>query len=117
MSSLSISRHFSWISLCRLIEPGLKSANNQLRKKACDVLFFLYRSVNPGHTRFHFDNLVAEDSAKELREQLIETIRDEFDRMDGKPTKKEIEGMRKQEEQEKRLKAGFEKKFRAIRMY
>lgn len=62
-----------------------------MRKKACDVLFFLYRSVNPGHTRYHFDNLVTEDSAKELREQLIETIRDEFDRMDGKPTKKEIE--------------------------
>lgn len=75
----------------RLVGPGLKSANNQLRKKACDVLFFLYRSVNPGHTRYHFDNLVTEDSAKELREQLIETIRDEFDRMDGKPTKKEIE--------------------------
>jgi len=81
--------------------PGLMHQNSQVRKKACDVLFFLYR-LNGEQTRYLFDELIHQDAAKELREKMIENVRDEFDRMDGKPTKKEMDQARRQEAESQR---------------
>ena len=72
-----------------------------MRKKACDVLFTLYR-LNAGQARFRFEQLIHEDSQKALREQLVDNIWDEFDRMDGKPTKKEAEAAKKREVETRR---------------
>ena len=78
-----------------------------MRKKASDLLFCLYKIDGTGQTRFLFDTLVQQDVAHELREKLVENIKDQFDRMDGKPTKKQTEVCRREvqhEQKERQLK-------------
>ena len=60
-------------------------------------MFMLYK-INGEQARFLFDKLVHQDTDHELREKLVQNIKDEFDRMDGKPTKKEAELARREEE-------------------
>ena len=49
---------------------------------------FLYR-VNDERTREMFDAMVAGDkNNKQIREKIVADIIDDFDRIDGKPTKK-----------------------------
>ena len=57
-------------------------------EKAKDMLKFLYR-VNDERTREMFDIMVANDkNNKQIREKIVNDIIDDFDRIDGKPTKK-----------------------------
>ena len=59
-----------------------------LREKAKDMLKFLYR-VNDERTREMFDIMVANDkNNKQIREKIVNELIDDFDRIDGKPTKK-----------------------------
>ena len=52
------------------------------------MLKFLYR-VNDERTREMFDIMVANDkNNKQIREKIVNDIIDDFDRIDGKPTKK-----------------------------
>ena len=47
----------------------------------------MYR-VNDEKTREIFEVLVANDKTNEIREKTIQNIKDDFDRIDGKPTQK-----------------------------
>ena len=52
------------------------------------MLKFLYR-VNDERTREMFDIMVANDkNNKQIREKIVNELIDDFDRIDGKPTKK-----------------------------
>ena len=52
------------------------------------MLKFLYR-VNDERTREMFDIMVSNDkNSKQIREKIVNDIIDDFDRIDGKPTKK-----------------------------
>ena len=60
------------------------------------MLKFLYR-VNDEMTRDMFEAMVASDkNSKQIREKIVADIQDDFDRIDGKPTKKELEEKQKQ---------------------
>ena len=61
------------------------------REKAKDMLKFLYR-VNDERTREMFDIMVSNDkNSKQIREKIVNDIIDDFDRIDGKPTKKVLD--------------------------
>jgi len=79
----------------QLIEIGIKHSNSCVREKAKDMLKFLYR-VNDERTREMFDIMVANDkNNKQIREKIVNELIDDFDRIDGKPTKKELEERQK----------------------
>lgn len=55
------------------------------------MLKFLYR-VNDERTREMFDIMVSNDkNSKQIREKIVNDIIDDFDRIDGKPTKKVLD--------------------------
>ena len=44
--------------------------------------------MNDEKTREMFDMMISNDKGHEIREKIIENVTDDFDKIDGKPTKK-----------------------------
>merc|ERR1712131_549195 len=80
-----------------MVEIGLKHHNNCVREKARGIIKFMYR-VNDEKTRDMFDIIIQNDRDKQIRDKTVQDIHDDFDKIDGKPTKKELEAKQKQAE-------------------
>ena len=70
-----------------MVEIGLKHHNNCVREKARGIIKFMYR-VNDEKTRDMFDIIIQNDRDKQIRDKTVQNIHDDFDKIDGKPTKK-----------------------------
>nr|AAS21336.1 hypothetical protein KIAA0562-like protein [Oikopleura dioica] len=81
-------------------DEGIRHRDAQVRGKACELLYLLY-SQNGVMARNMFEILVKGDGVEvknDLPQKIVDQIYDEFDKLDGKPTKKQLEAERKKQE-------------------
>lgn len=81
-------------------DEGIRHRDAQVRAKACELLYLLY-SQNGAMARNMFELLVKGDGVEvknDLPQKIVDQIYDEFDKLDGKPTKKQLEAERKKQE-------------------
>ena len=81
-------------------DEGIRHRDAQVRGKACELLYLLY-SQNGAMARNLFELLVKGDGVEvknDLPQKIVDQIYDEFDKLDGKPTKKQLEAERKKQE-------------------
>ena len=81
-------------------DEAIRHRDSQVRGKACELLYLLY-SQNSALARNLFETIVKGDGVEvknDLPQKMVDTIYDEFDKLDGKPTKKQLEAERKKRE-------------------